>query len=625
MSELREFGKFRLDTQKRQLWFEDKIVELPLKSIEVLCVLIETKGVVSKEDLLQRVWQGTFIEESTLSSYIYRLRKMFAEYGESEEIIQTIPKRGYRFNGKLATILISPSDDAEILPVKQIPSKPNKDQVRNIPEKLKQRKYFAAVLICLLILIASLGYFFYIAKAKKIDGVKTIAIGKFASLSDNEEEKVIALGIKEKILLNLGNLKELQVQNINFDENDFDKIKNAEAVLLGTVQKNNDQIRVNLRLLRTSDKKQLWASSFDEKQDGLFKLQDEISQRITNSLAVNLTKLDTERIYKRPTDNKDAYDQYLQGRYFFGQRGVLYSISLKKAGDFFEKAIELDPNFAEAYVGLANVINLLTDQSNNTNPKFDEDYQKSQQLISKALSINPNLGEAYAAQGWIQQRYEWNFADAEKSYLKAIELNPSLTDAYHWLSVTYRVQKKTELGLEYAKKAVEIEPTQASALENLATAYYYNGQCEKTLEIADRADAYLTDLSVRNVNRGLHLGYCGKCDEAIPLLEEVKVKNPTSSRMLNGLSYCYSSKNQTEKVNEIINSLDAKKESGQSVLARLFIYANQGEKEKAIQLLNKYYKTKDYRLSLINVHPALKPIQSEPRFKEIVRELNLEK
>lgn len=621
MSELREFGKFRLDTEKKQLWFEEKIVELPLKSIEVLSVLIETKEVVTKEELLQSIWKGVFIEESTLSSYIYRLRKMFAEYGESEEIIQTIPKRGYRFNGKATTILPSPVNDSEIQSVKQSSA----GQIKQVSLKPTRKNYLIPISVCLLILITTLGYFLYKSRTEKIDGVKTIAIGKFNSLSDNEEEKVIALGIKEKILLNLGNLKELQVQNINFDEIDFEKIKNAEAVLLGTVQKNNTQIRVNLRLLKASDKQQLWAASFDAQQDGLFKLQDEISQKINNSLSVKLTKLDTERIYKRPTNNKDAYDQYLQGRYFFGQRGVLYSSSLEKAKGFFEKAIGLDPNFAEAYVGLANVINLQTDQLNNSNPKFDEDYQKSQQFISKALSIDPNLGEAYAARGWIQQRYEWNFAEAEKSYLKAIELNPSLTDAYHWLSVTYRIQKKQELGLEYAKKAVEIEPTQASALENLATAYYYNGQCEKTLETSSRANAYLTDLAVRNVNRGIHLSYCGKCDESIPLLEEVRQKNPNSSRMYYGLGYCYSSKNQIEKINEIINLLEANPDSGQSVFARLIIYSNLGEKEKAIELLNRYYKTKDYRLSLLNVHPALKQIQSDPRFKEIMRELNLEK
>lgn len=627
MSDLREFGKFRLDAAKKLLWFEDQSINLPLKSIEILCLLTETNEVVTKEELLSKIWQDSFVEESNLTSHIYRLRKMFAQYGESEEIIQTVPKRGYRFTGEVIRL----SNIPEIFIEKQIVTQilieeieePSELPIRVLPSKTKQKKYWIPVLACLTLVITAFGYYFYAKTNDKIEGIKTVAVGKFSSLLDNEEEKVLALGVKEKLLLNLGNLKDLEIQNVNFDESEIDKIQNADAVLLGTIQKIEGQIRVNLRLLQTLDKRQIWSASFDEPRTNLFQLQDEISRKITDSLTINLTKLDKEKIYKHPTENKEAYENYLQGRYFFSQRGVLYVSSLKKAKSFFEKAIELDPNFAEACVGLADVINLQTDNENKLSPAFDDGYQKSQQLISKALELNPALAEAHAAQGWIQQRYHWNFSEAEKSYLKAIELNPALTNAHLWLSITYNVQGKKELGLESAKKAVEVEPTLPSALENLASTYTYSGQCDKTLETSSRAAAYLTDLMVRNTNQGLHLGTCGKCEEAIPLFEEVRKQTPQNLRMVQGLGYCYAVTKQTEKAREILKIFEESPNRGHSILGRILIYSNLGEKEKALEILSQYYQSKDYRLTLLNVHPGLKAIQSELKFKQIMQELNL--
>jgi DNA-binding winged helix-turn-helix (wHTH) protein/TolB-like protein/Tfp pilus assembly protein PilF len=626
MNELREFGTFRLDTGKKILWHGDEPIDLPLRTIELLCVLTESGELVTKEEILNRVWQDSFVEESNLTSHIYRLRKMFAKYGESEDLIKTVPKRGYRFMGEVLHL----SNTPEVVIARQTVTQTlieeiDEPPIKALPPKLPVNRYWIPVIAVFVLMTTAFGYYFYSRQTSKIEGIKTIAVGKFSSLLDNEEEKVLALGIKEKLLLDLGNVKDLSVQNDNFDETEFDKIQNADAVLLGTVQKSDGQIRVNLRLLQTADKRQIWAASFNELPAGIFKLQDEISRKITDSLSVNLTKIDNERIYQRPTENKDAYEQYLQGRYFFNQRGIDYSGSLKKAKPFFERAIQLDPNFAEAYIGLADVINLLADEKNKFNPKYDEEYQQARQLINKALQINPNLAEAHAANGWIQLRYEWNPVEAEKSLLKAIELNPSLTNAYIWISQTYQQQEKTGIAVKNAEKAVKLEPASSRALGNLSSNYIYNGQCEKAIEGFPRLAQYFTNPADKNDQEGRLLSACGKCNEAIPILEETKKQQPKSSVTAYSLGYCYAATNQADKAREELKILEEKSNSGQSIFGRILVHAALGEKEKAMDVLQEFSKSKDPRILRILFDQRFGEFKNEPKFREMVRKVMSEK
>jgi DNA-binding winged helix-turn-helix (wHTH) protein/TolB-like protein/Flp pilus assembly protein TadD len=620
------FGKFRLDKSNKVLRYEDEVVSLSLKAVELLCLLIDKRGeVVSKNEIFEKVWNDSFVEDSVLTSNIYTLRKMFESFGETD-LIKTVPRRGYVFGyeekpQKSLKIQREVYEEIEII----------EENIQNTPalplaQKTK-RKYL--YLLFAIFLLTSIAYGYWSLannyEKKSLTQVKSIAFLPIKTLTDTENEKVLANGIREKLGSSLGVLKGIKILNNESAESDIDKLVDFDAVLLGTLQQSEDKIRVNLRLLKTKNAEQIWTGTFNELKSDIFQLQDKISDEITKSLSLDLSKQDREIVFKRETTNKEAYEQYLQGRYFFNQRGIDYSGSLKKAKPFFEKGIELDPNFAQSYVGLADVINLQADVKNKLDPEYDKNYQKSKELISKALAINPNLAEAYAAKGWIELRYEWNFAEAELSLKKAIELNPNLTNAYIWLSQTYQVLGKTDIAVKNAEKALEIEPTLSRALGNLGSNYVYNGQCDKAFENFDRLTKYYTNNVTKDDEKGRLFSQCGKCVEAIPILIEVKKAQPNASVVAYNLGFCYATLNEPEKAREELKLLESNPKNGHSTFGRILIHYTLGENEKALSILNDFYKSKDARIQRILFDPRLKNLKNETKFKEITKDLNLVK
>jgi DNA-binding winged helix-turn-helix (wHTH) protein/TolB-like protein/Flp pilus assembly protein TadD len=618
-----DFGKFRLDKTAKVLSYENEIISLPLKSVELLCLLAEKKGeIVGKNEIFDKVWQNSFVEDSVLTQNIYTLRKTFEEFGE-KDLIKTVPRRGYIFNYEnqsenLLTIEREINEEIEIIEENKTANQPALTDVK----KNKAKYFYAAFALTGMLTATVFGYLFWSKNnnQKSLSTIKSIAVLPLKTLTETENEKILANGIREKLVSDLGNLQSLKILNTEISEAEIEKLTNFDAVLLGTLQQNEDKIRVNLRLLQTTNSEQIWAGTFNELQTDVFRLQDKISDEIVKSLSLNLSTHDREIAFKRETANREAYEQYLQGRYFFNQRGDNYSSSLDKAKPFFEKAIELDPNFAEAYIGLADVINLQTDSENKFDSSYDEGFQKSKELVSKALAINPNLAEGYATIGWIQYRYEWNFAEAEKSLLKALEINPNLPNVYIWLSNIYVIRKNAEKSIYFAEKAVELEPAFSKALGNLAATYAYNRQCEKAVELFPRIAQYMNNQGARLEQEGNILSTCGKCAEAVPTLLEAKKIFPRGRVIAYSLGYCRVKMNQPAEALEEIKILEMKPITGNSILGQILLYDALDEKEKALDIFEQFYKTKDGRNFRFFYDPRLENFRNESRFKEITKD-----
>lgn len=620
-----DFGKFRLDTANKVLRHEDKVVALPLKAVELLCLLIENHGeVVSKQEIFDKVWQNSFVEDSVLTQNIYTLRKTFEEFGEAD-LIKTLPRRGYLFKYERSAP-IPLKIEREIYEEIEVIEEIEDEKDLALPDAKKSKFKPVHLLIGVIILLTVTGFGFWVRLAKNtekksLSEIKSIVILPLKSLTENEHEKVLANGIREKIAAGLGNLNDLKVLSADGSEAEIDKLNNFDAVLLGTLQQNDDKVRVNLRLLQTKNSAQIWAGTFIELKTDIFQLQDKISDEVARTLSRNLSKQDREILFKRETDNREAYDNYLQGRYFFNQRGDDYLPSLKKAEQFFEKAVELDPNFAEAYIGLADTINLQTDSENKFDANYDASYKKSKELISKALAINPNLAEAYSAIGWIQFRYEWNFAEAEKSFLRAVEINPDLPNVYLWLSAIFSVKGDSEKAIFYAEKAVELEPSFSKALGNLATTYAYNGQCDKAVELLPRIAQYMTSEGNRFEQEGNVLSICGRCEESVPILLKAKEKFPRGRVVAYSLGYCFAKMNQPEKAAEEIKILEIEPVTGFSLYGKILIHQALGENEKALSVFSEFYKTRDARNLRVFYDPRLEELRNDRKFKEITGNL----
>lgn len=348
MDGLREFGKFRIDTVKKVLWYEEQPINLPLKEIELLCLLTKSNELVTKEEILKAVWQDSYVEESNLSSHIYRLRKMFAKYGESEKLIQTVPKRGYRFTGEI----VYPSTSLDLIVEKHSFTRTlieeieetDESNVKSLKPKPRSNYYIFPIAGLILLGFVTLGFYYYKQKTLPLDKIKTIAVLPIKSFSDDDNNKELRLKITDAIITRLNSSSQFFVKPTNSvlefsDSNEnileIGKKLKVNAILEGRIHQEGNRLRITLQLISTNTGEQILAQQIDGEVDKILDLQDRISETLVAQFNQNTLGQNNIHLAKNPTTNAGAYENYLQGRYFFNQRGISYLDSIKKARNFF--------------------------------------------------------------------------------------------------------------------------------------------------------------------------------------------------------------------------------------------------------------------------------------------------
>ncbi len=417
---LREFGNFRLDVERQVLWYDEEPVNLPLKEIELLVALTDNAGeVVTKRELMDSVWEDSFVEESNLSRHIYRLRKIFEELGETEEMIQTVPRRGYRFTGR-----VNRADGSEVVierhsltrTVIQEIERSEEPELVSLPATRSQVRLRSLILPGTLILLAAtavfVGFRYGSGSAVPI-AESTIAVLPLKSVS-GEVDDALGLGFADALITTLGGIDNMRVLSrstvSSYTGQAFEPLAEGrrlgvDYIIDGTLQNANRKIRVPLRLTRVSDGTQLWSGNFDESETEIFKLQDAMAEQTLRALDLNLDLKDREGVIGRYTSNAEAYQAYLKGRFLFAQ------VRHERAAGEFRRALAIDPAYALAHAGLSDSLARLANSSAGN--KRAGLYEEARLHAEQSLAIDPNLAEGHAAMGWLLRIYDWNWKDSE--------------------------------------------------------------------------------------------------------------------------------------------------------------------------------------------------------------------
>ena len=615
-----EFDEFRLDAENHSLWRGDELVQIYPKAFEVLVLLVEKNGeIVLREELLETVWQDTFVEEANITYTVSQLRKTLG----SRNYIQTVPKRGYRFTAEVREI--SQTDD--ILPPADFtaPAVP-------APPKAQIRWHFIGIILLALLFLMSFAAWWSVDDRRGLSDVpvterniRTVAILPLKTLTGSGHSNALSLGLTDSLISRLGSLNRFAVRPLSsvqsYAETDQDPIKfgktlEVDAVLEGTLQTSENRLRVNLRLWDVRDGAQLWQDSFDSADADFFNLQDTISTKVTQSLVSQLIEKDHEILTRRDTYNRPAFDAYWRGRFFIEKRDT------DKAIAEFQQAIALNPGYALAYTGLADAYIW---KANFTSDADRELYGKAKASVDKALELDPKLADAHSSLGRTKYSHDWDWAGAEESFRRAIELNPNSVNARQFYSRLLTTLGRYDEALAEIYKARELDPRSADLAVPLSGILEKLGRFDESIKVLE--STLEMDKDSKFARRGIGNDYLLKGDYAkvIELGNELfPDQAKTDFAWASMLTTAYHKTGQTQKATAMRNHLKKMAETDPKSLYFLALSDSEtGRADEALTALQKCLELREERMIWTKDEPRFANLEGDLRFQEILRKMKL--
>ncbi len=455
----------------------------------------------------------------------------------------------------------------------------------------------------------------------------SVAVLAFVDMSPSKDYEYLCEGIPETLITALTKVEGLRIPartsafSFKGKERDISEIGRAlsvSAVLQGSVQVIGDKIRIIPQLVNVEDGSYLWSETYSRKLDEVFAIQDEIAREVIKALRITLLGEEQTPLVRKYTENLQAYDLYLRGRYFAAQRT---GESLKKAIAFFDQAVETDPKYALAYAGLAECYILLPQYMLSPTR---EGLTKSKAAVSKALEIDGGLAESHAVAGLIVVR-EWKWEEAEREYRLAIELDPNYALGHIWYALLFRRWGRLDDWSAEVKRALELDPLSPLVKTNLG--FYYYAVKEYDLAI----DQYLKSLQIdpNFAMARFRLGEAylktGRHREAIAELQMACALFGDSPRGLGELGNAYALSGEKGKAQEVLAKLADFSGRGYSINYDIAsVHHGLGDHAKTLEWLEKAVAANEYEVEFLKTNPAWEDLRPDPRFKAILKRMNLE-
>ncbi len=455
---------------------------------------------------------------------------------------------------------------------------------------------------------------------------KSLAVLPFTNLSGNPENAYFAAGIQDEIVTRLAKITELKVisctstkrfKSAPDDLRAIAKELGVANIMEGSVQRSADAVRVNVQLIKAENDAHLWAETFDRKLTDIFKIETEIAKTVAETLQAKLSGSEQHAIAARPTENTEAYELYLKGRFFWDKRT---GENLKRSIDYFNQATAADPNYALAYVGLADCYLLLEDYGG---APANETYPKAKAFAQRALQLDDSLAEAHTSLAYVYSNL-WQWEQAEEEFKRAITLDPNYPTAHHWYSLYLLDLGRIDEAMAEIKRAHELDPLSLIIGTTLNYAYFAEGdvnssitQCKRVIDL---------DPSFPRAHEYLGLGYLaqGRYPEAIVEIHKAVELSGRDRRPLRDLGYGYAVSGKRAEaltvLKEIEGNYEKHKAIGQDFAA---VYAGLGEKDQAFAWLEKDFQARSGLLAWSRWTPPFDSLRSDPRFADLLRRMGL--
>lgn len=546
--------------------------------------------------------------------------------------------RGYRFNADVKTL-----KSGELIFEKITRSKlviEETDEIEKLPLALKKSKtttYLSfAMLLVMVCVVGTLAYFAFLRP--KTDSAPvvnagnrstTIAVLPFKNLTKNEQDEFLSIGLTDALITKLSSIRTFAVRPTSAvlpfaaSQDSPQKIGEnlkVETVLDGTIQRVENHLRVSLQLINTADNQVLWAGTFEEQEQNLFKFQDAFSRNITDALKLKISGEEQTELARRDTENAEAYRLYLTARYYFSQNRA---DNIIKAVELYEQAVKLDDRYALAYVGIGESYMSLGESGRGAIAPA-EAYQKAMDAMRKALAINPNLAEAYMILGNAQIKHEWNIEAGDSAYRKAITLNPNLARVHLLLAWNLIRQSRFEEAEAEIRRAAELNPTSLEIASESGYPAFFAGDYDKAIRQFGQAVELDKNFIASRTNLWRALQHAGRFEEAwteLETVEKITGRGVPVIEMMRGRTLSLLGK--TAEAREIYDNLTTLKQKGEyiSPLFLAILAADLDDREAVFRWLNECYDERNDYLLHLGYAPEFTRFHDDSRFQELAAKI----
>ena len=587
-----EFDSFRLDVIRRLLWRNGAQVPLTPKTFDLMLALVQHHGtVLDKDELMRLLWPNLAVEENNLTVIISSLRKALHESPIEHKYVVTIPKRGYCFVAPVNEVWGTKAATTPIATTTEI-SIELKDDWQQPPAP-----------------------------------TRTISVLPFRTISTAPNEDYLGIGISEALITKLAGIRQIVVRSnsvvlthngMRQDPLEMGRKLGIDFFLEGWVQKADHRIRVTIQMVDVKDGSSVWSGKFDALFTDIFDVQDTISEQITRALMLKLSGEERKQLTKRHTENSEAYRAYLKGRYFWNKR---LAEDLERACEHFRLATELDPDYALAYVGLADCYNMLSFFSGFSPKEF---YPKAREAVAKARELDEELAEAHASLALVEMMSDWNWVYAEQEFKQAIKLNPTYTPARQWYAKLLTALGRHDEAFAQIKQAQDLDPPSLIIGAIVGFVYYFAREYDeviyysrKNLELDPHFTLTYWDLGWAYQQKQMY-------EEAIATFKKAVSLSGGGTKMVSELGYTYAiSGRRSEAEIELNRLLRLSKKHYVSPYEIAVIYVGLAEKDEALSWIEKAVEDRAWESVCLQVEPKLDGLRSEPRFAALIHRLGL--
>ncbi len=609
-----EFGSFRVNTHTKRLWRGGEPLPLAPKVLETLLVLIASRDrVVTKDELLERIWDGAAVEEGGLTRNISVLRKALGETPDAHTYIVTVPGKGYRFVAEVREFE-GPGSAAH---------EPVFDGRAEVERRHPRWRAWLAVGGCAAVLAGVLLYWLRAAPAVEAGrpAIATLAVLPLDNLSGDPGQEYFADGMTEALIGNLSRIRALRVVSrtsaMRFKRTtrpiwDIAQALHVDAILDGSVQRTGDRVRISVQLIHAATDTHLWSREYERDLTDILKLQGEVARAVAVEIRVQISAEERARLTTAGAVHPEAYQQYLLGQHYLWK---LTGEDLTRAIGHFERAIALDDGYAAAHAGLSHAWWWRGVWGDMTARQVESSARAA---ALRALALDPRLAAAHVSTGRIKFSYDWDWIGAENAFGRALEIDPNNLDAHFFRAMLYMALGRFPEALAHIERAEQLDPLSATVQSGFGRILYRARRFDEALPHLNQA-IDLEPMTPGNYHRLADVyEEMGRYDDALAFQDkESKMLGRAPGRGPD-IARIYARMGDRQKARQVLALGETTRASWLPVAAA---YAALDDRDEAFRLLFKAVEEHD-GLNYIRTDPRLDTLHSDRRWRVLLQRMH---